>query len=450
MIKTIRIDNPSGSTAVATVTGLGFEPSSKFSVDGLTTFPQNIAIGASLNTNILFDETANTGNYSEVVKVLTPESAYDVSITVNAIDAYIPAVVPTAIDDLVGVLGSTIVDLSWTAPFDGGAYISGYNIYKDSVVIANVNSLSYQVTGLTNGTLYEFTVNAVNSIGESLSSNVVSITPENVLTVPSAITDFVASDLVRESVSVTFSNSIGNPEPTYNLVNGAGTTVATGISSGYAYAVAAGTDTYHVDAINSQGTTSSNTDSGTALAPAAPNFYMEFEDNLVDSSGGALVTVTTGTPTYVTGQVGKAINLDGSTSLDFSDMVSGGGFVTPLTMELYINISADPSSSGHIYNIDSSCLYIESGKIVAQGKTAAASASQVSSFSYALNTTYKIKVIENVDDTLPPSLYIDDVLQADARFNDYWLAGGYEIGVRSGSTTPSFTGWIDEFKVFSS
>ncbi|MCU1454220.1 MAG: cell wall-binding protein [Acidimicrobiales bacterium] len=62
------------------------------------------------------------------------------------------------------------VQLSWSAPSDGGSPITGYRItpYKDGVAQAPIvvgNMTSYLVTGLTDGVSYRFTVAAINAIG---------------------------------------------------------------------------------------------------------------------------------------------------------------------------------------------------------------------------------------------------------------------------------------------
>ena len=69
------------------------------------------------------------------------------------------------------------VTLSWDPPAsDGGPSASGYNVYQGTsaggetgtpVNHSPVTSTSYQVTGLTNGSTYYFTVKAVSEAGNS-------------------------------------------------------------------------------------------------------------------------------------------------------------------------------------------------------------------------------------------------------------------------------------------
>ena len=73
----------------------------------------------------------------------------------------------------------TTVDLSWTAATDNVA-VTGYRVYKDAILETTLgNVLSYQVTGLTASTTYDFTVTALDAAGnESAVSNTVAITTD--------------------------------------------------------------------------------------------------------------------------------------------------------------------------------------------------------------------------------------------------------------------------------
>ena len=71
----------------------------------------------------------------------------------------------------------TTVDLSWTAATDNTA-VTSYKVYKDAVLETTLgNVLSYQVTGLTASTAYNFTVTTLDAAGnESVVSNTLAIT----------------------------------------------------------------------------------------------------------------------------------------------------------------------------------------------------------------------------------------------------------------------------------
>ncbi len=98
-----------------------------------------------------------------------------------------PPTVPGAPTGLTATAGKAQVALSWMAPSsDGGSSISGYDVYEgtsagaESSTAVNTSLVfpsTYTVTGLTNGTTYYFTVEAVNAVGNSAASNEASATP---------------------------------------------------------------------------------------------------------------------------------------------------------------------------------------------------------------------------------------------------------------------------------
>ena len=79
--------------------------------------------------------------------------------------------------------GDTEVDLNWLEPDDGGLPITGYEVQSRQngqnwpVAVTTVTTLSHTVTGLVNGTPYDFRNRAVNSQGNGEWSNVAMATP---------------------------------------------------------------------------------------------------------------------------------------------------------------------------------------------------------------------------------------------------------------------------------
>ncbi|NMH89248.1 immunoglobulin-like domain-containing protein [Flavivirga algicola] len=84
---------------------------------------------------------------------------------------------PTAPTNLIAsTITQTSVDLSWTASTDNIG-VTGYDIYQDGSLITNVSSTTYQVTGLSANTAYDFTVRAKDAAENvSVASNEVNIT----------------------------------------------------------------------------------------------------------------------------------------------------------------------------------------------------------------------------------------------------------------------------------
>lgn len=84
---------------------------------------------------------------------------------------------PTAPALLSSANTETTVDLSWIGATDNLA-VTNYNLYKDGVLEAPLGNVStHQVTGLSAGTAYSFTVRALDAAGnESAPSNAVPVT----------------------------------------------------------------------------------------------------------------------------------------------------------------------------------------------------------------------------------------------------------------------------------
>ena len=88
----------------------------------------------------------------------------------------------------VAAVGDGTVDLIWTKPTDLTGIITGYNLYYGEVggafidppiMIIDPDTLTYQATGLTNGTEYQFlVVSVVDGEQSQFASNLVTATPQ--------------------------------------------------------------------------------------------------------------------------------------------------------------------------------------------------------------------------------------------------------------------------------
>lgn len=83
---------------------------------------------------------------------------------------------PTTPGFFTGVAGNEVAILSWEASTDDAGVV-GYEIYRNSVLIATVTELTYTDTGLTNGTPYDYEIVAIDAAGKSSAAATVTVQP---------------------------------------------------------------------------------------------------------------------------------------------------------------------------------------------------------------------------------------------------------------------------------
>ncbi len=85
---------------------------------------------------------------------------------------------PGAPTNLTATAGDASVHLTWAAPTTGDP-ATGYRVYRDGSPVATLgNVLSFDDSGLTNGTTYSYTVSAANAAGEGPAAGPVTATPQ--------------------------------------------------------------------------------------------------------------------------------------------------------------------------------------------------------------------------------------------------------------------------------
>ncbi|HEY8109540.1 MAG TPA: fibronectin type III domain-containing protein, partial [Candidatus Nitrosotenuis sp.] len=160
-----KIEYKSGSGSYSVLVANTASASTTYSHTGLTS-------GTAYTYKISAINAIGTGNASSEVSA-TPTTTSQPSTAPGT-----PSLSATAVS-------ATQVNLSWSAPSNGGSAITGYKIeYKSgsgsySVLVANTASASttYSHTGLTSGTAYTYKISAINSIGTGNASSEVSATP---------------------------------------------------------------------------------------------------------------------------------------------------------------------------------------------------------------------------------------------------------------------------------
>jgi fibronectin type 3 domain-containing protein len=188
----------------------------------------------------------------------------------------IPPTVPTG---LIATPGANTVSLTWNASTDNDS-IKGYNIFQDGVKINSslVTSTSFTVSGLTNGTMYSFTVSSMDpSSNESAQSAVATATPEAPVSAPNAPLNLTSTG---GNADVELSWTASDGATSYNIKRsttsgGPYTQVVSSVTS-TTYSdtsVTNGTTYYYVvTAVNSGGeSANSNEASATPTAPVPPS-----------------------------------------------------------------------------------------------------------------------------------------------------------------------------------
>jgi chitodextrinase len=99
-------------------------------------------------------------------------------------------------------VSSTQINLSWTTPYSGGSPITGYKMERESppgggftILDANTGSTAttFNDSGLSANTRYNYRVSAINSLGTSLSSNQASATTMPTSCLPPVSGDWTVS-----------------------------------------------------------------------------------------------------------------------------------------------------------------------------------------------------------------------------------------------------------------
>ncbi len=144
-------------------------------------------VGTASGSTLSYTDTGLTNGQTYFYKV-TAVNSVGQSMPSNEASATpaAPSTVPSAPTGLTAnTISSSQINLSWTAPSNGGSAITGYKIERStdggttwSTTVANTGSASttYSDTGLAASTAYTYRVSAINSTGTSLSSNTASAT----------------------------------------------------------------------------------------------------------------------------------------------------------------------------------------------------------------------------------------------------------------------------------
>src|SRR5207302_3278462 len=141
----------------------------------------------------LIPSTTYTYRVSAINSVGTSSPSNTASATTQTTST-IPAA-PTSL--VANTVSLSQINLSWTAPYNGGSAITGYKMERStdsgstwSAIVSSTGStaITYSDSGLIPSTTYTYRVSAINSVGTSSPSNTASATTQTTTTIAAAPT----------------------------------------------------------------------------------------------------------------------------------------------------------------------------------------------------------------------------------------------------------------------
>ncbi|HSX30595.1 MAG TPA: fibronectin type III domain-containing protein [Candidatus Saccharimonadales bacterium] len=251
-----------------------------------TASTDNVSVtGYNIYRNNIWQATVTGTSYSDMG--LTDATTY--SYTVSALDAAsnesaktpvvnvtTPDVTPpsTPTNLTATPASGTAVNLSWTGSTDNVA-VTGYRVYRGSTLLTTVTGTTYQDTGLTSATTYQYYVMAIDAAGNGAASTTATVTTPDVIapTVPGSVVATPASN--GHQINLSWTGSTDNVGVTgYRIQRGDGfSTTVTGTSYTDSGLTDATTYSYTVTAVDAAGNSSTPSAVVSASTPdvTAPN-----------------------------------------------------------------------------------------------------------------------------------------------------------------------------------
>jgi hypothetical protein len=255
--------------------------------------------------------------------------------------------------------GNALANLTWSAPaYDGGTAITDYIIeYKLtseptiwSTFADGVSTNAFgTVTGLSNGSSYDFRISAVNAIGQGTASTTATATP---ITVPDAPTAVVVTR-GNAQVSVAFTSPIfngGSPITSYTVTSSPGSQTATGSATPIIVAgLTNGTEyTFTVTATNVAGTGPAST----ASSPVTPATIPDAPTTPIATAGNAQVSLSWTAPVWNGGTVVTDYAIEYKLSSESTVWSLFADGVSPTTTNIVNGLSNGLSYDFRIYSVN--------------------------------------------------------------------------------------------------
>ena len=267
---------PPGSNGGATITGYTVTATDSTNAAGDTT-------QGGTASPIVVNGLNNGDSYTFIVAATNSVGTGAASGPSNAV---VPVTVPDAPAAPTATAGNTQATVTWTVPYDEGSAITGYVITPyigataQTPIDLGPDVTTDNITGLTNGTAYTFTVAATNGVGTGVASAASNaVTP---VTVPDApVVGTATAGNTQASLSFTLDGgnpTEGSPITSYtvtatDLSNALGTQSQSGTASPITVSGLTNGDVYtlSVTATNAVGTSAPSAGSNDVVPATVPN-----------------------------------------------------------------------------------------------------------------------------------------------------------------------------------
>jgi uncharacterized protein (TIGR02145 family) len=270
----------------------------------------------------------------------------------TAITPVAPNTVPGPPTSVVAIAGNASASVAFVAPTNnGGSAITGYTVTSSPGGFTATSATSpINVTGLTNGTAYTFTVVATNAIGNSSPSTASSAVTPSAPTVPGPPTSVTAvGGNAQATISFTApASNGGSPITGYTVTSSPGGITGTGSGSPITVSgLTNGTNyTFTVVATNAIGNSSPSTASS-AVTPSAP---FPCGTTVADIDGNTYNTVLIGSQCWTKENLKVTKYNDGSPIPDETANTAGWGGLATGARSDYTGAVSYIATYGYLYN----------------------------------------------------------------------------------------------------
>ncbi len=309
----------------------------------------NMSLGSQANTDfqsavsngwfaIGLKQDTDTVNANKITSIASSRhSTYPApQLTVT----YSSFTIPDAITDLSASFNSPNIDLTFSTPNNGGSTITSFKVYRDTGsgyslydTVSGSTLTSYQDANPVLGSVNNYKVNAVNSIGEASDSNIAFVTAGTPPDPPTGLSSTIHDpDNSPLDVYLQWSSptNVGTGTLTgFEVYRNGVLITTTGLVNSYTDTVTQGTHSHYVKAVSTHGT-SGNSNTVNITTPDVP-------DAITDLSG----SVISDTQINV---IWTAPN-DGGSNIDLYKIYRDGSQIDTTTNTNYLLTGLTPNTS---------------------------------------------------------------------------------------------------------